>query len=137
MAVPMRLSKIIISEINNQQVIYLREIEGNREFFIVIGLFEATCIDRHVKEIPTQRPLTHDLICNIFQATKIEPIDVTISRLEEQTFYATLRLRNGEQIIEVDARPSDAIAIAVTCQPQLPIFAEEEVIVKATDPSSA
>lgn len=131
MAVPMCLSKIIISEINNQQVIYLREIDGVREFFIIIGLFEATCIDRHVKDIPVQRPLTHDLICNIFQATGIEPLDVTISRLEEQTFYATLRVRNGDRIVEIDARPSDAIAIAVTCRPHLPIYAEDEVINQA------
>ena len=135
MAVPVSLSKIIISEINNQQVIYLRETEGSREFFIVIGLFEATCIDRHVKGISMQRPLTHDLICNIFHAAGIEPLDVTISRLEEQTFYSILRIRSRDKIIEIDARPSDAIAIAVTCDPPLPIYAEEDVIVKAMTPS--
>jgi len=132
MTIPMELSRIIISEINNQQVIYLREIGGTREFFIVIGIFEATCIDHKVKDIPTQRPLTHDLLCGICQATGLELLDVTITRLEEQTFYAVLRIRRGEEIFVIDARPSDAIAVAMTHEPQLPIFVEEEVLTKTS-----
>ena len=62
MPIQMQLSRIIISEINEQQVIYLREVDGNRQFPILIGIFEATSIDRRVKDIPRPRPLTHDLL---------------------------------------------------------------------------
>ena len=67
MPVPMELSRIIISEINDQHIIYLREIDGERTFPILIGIFEATSIDRRVKGYPSPRPLTHDLIVNVVE----------------------------------------------------------------------
>ena len=67
MPVEMQLSRIIISEIHDQQIIYLREVEGERQFPIVIGIFEATSIDRRVKGYQTPRPLTHDLIAGIVE----------------------------------------------------------------------
>ena len=62
MPVEMRLSRIIISEINENQVVFLQEVDGGRQFPILIGIFEATSIDRRVKKIPRPRPLTHDLL---------------------------------------------------------------------------
>ncbi len=131
MLVQMELSRIVISEINNQQVIYLREVEGQREFYIVIGIFEATSIDRRVKGIPMPRPLTHDLAWQICDALGGEMQDIVISRIEEQTYFAQLRIKQGEKLIEIDARPSDAIAIAMIPSPPLPIFVAEEVLAKA------
>lgn len=128
MPVPMELSRIIISEINDQQIIYLKEIDGQRSFPILIGVFEATAIERHVKGVSTPRPLTHDLICNIVENLGGEFQDVVISELKEHTYYAKLRVRHEGELIEIDARPSDAIAVAVTCQPPLPIFVNEEVL---------
>lgn len=133
MLVQMELSRIIISEINNQQVIYLREIGGTREFYIVIGIFEATSIDRRVKGIAIPRPLTHDLALQICTALGGTMQDIVISRIEEQTYFAQLRIRQGEKLIEIDARPSDAIAIGMIPTPSLPIFVAEEVLVKATE----
>jgi bifunctional DNase/RNase len=124
----MELSRIIISEINDQQVIYLKEIDGQRSFPILIGLFEASSIDRRVKGFSAPRPLTHDLICNIVENLGAEFQDVVISDLKEHTYYAKLRVRHEGELIEIDARPSDAIAVAVTCQPPLPIFVNEEVL---------
>jgi bifunctional DNase/RNase len=124
----MELSRIIISEINDQQVIYLKEIDGQRSFPILIGLFEASSIDRRVKGFSAPRPLTHDLICNIVENLGAEFQDVVISELKEHTYYAKLRVRYEGELIEIDARPSDAIAVAVTCQPPLPIFVNEEVL---------
>jgi bifunctional DNase/RNase len=124
----MELSRIIISEINDQQVIYLKEIDGQRSFPILIGLFEASSIDRRVKGFSAPRPLTHDLICNIVENLGAEFQDVVISELKEHTYYAKLRVRHEGELIEIDARPSDAIAVAVTCQPPLPIFVNEEVL---------
>lgn len=131
MPVKVQLSQIIISEINEQQIIYLSEVEGERRFPILIGIFEATSIDRRVKGIPRPRPLTHDLIVNLIRQLGAEPESVLISSLKDHTYYANLRLRKGDDLIEIDARPSDAIAIAVTCEPSLPIYVDEEVIESA------
>jgi uncharacterized protein len=128
--VQMQLSRIIISEISDNQVIYLKEVDGDRQFPILIGIFEATSIDRRVKdgERPL-RPLTHDLIVSMVQALGAEFESVVISHIKQNTYFANIRIRkeNGE-IVEVDSRPSDAIAIAVTLSPHLPIYVSEEVL---------
>jgi uncharacterized protein len=128
MPVQMELSRIIISEINDQQVIYLKEVDGDRTFPILIGIFEATSIDRRVKQFHSPRPLTHDLLVNIIDQLGGELQDVVISELKEHTYYALLRVRKDGELIEIDARPSDAIAVAVTADPALPIYVAEEVL---------
>jgi bifunctional DNase/RNase len=128
MPVAMELSRIIISEINSEQVIYLKEIDGERTFPILIGIFEATSIDRRVKRHETPRPLTHDLLVNAVEQLGGEFQDVVISELKDHTYYAVLRVRHEGELIEIDARPSDAIAVAVTCSPQLPIYVSEDVL---------
>ena len=128
MPVAMELSRIIISEINEQQVIYLKEIDGPRMFPILIGIFEATSIDRRVKGFAAPRPLTHDLLVQSVEALGGEFQDVVISELREHTYSAKLRVRHDGELIEIDSRPSDAIAVAVTCDPPLPIFVAEDVL---------
>lgn len=128
MPVRMTLSRIIISEINEQQVIYLREVEGERQFPIFIGIFEATSIERRVKHRPNPRPLTHDLLVNVIEQLGAELDSVVISGLKEHTYFAHLRLKKEGEIIEIDSRPSDAIAVAVSCDPFLPIYVAEEVL---------
>jgi len=128
MPVQMELSRIIISEINDQQVIYLKEVEGKRSFPILIGIFEATSIDRCVKGIPKPRPLTHDLLVSIADNLGGEFQSVVISELKDHTYYAKLQIRHEGETIEIDARPSDAIAVAMTCDPPLPIYVSEEVL---------
>lgn len=126
MPVQMDLKRIIISEIHEQQVIMLREVEGNRSFSIMIGIFEATSIDRRVKKLPSPRPLTHDLVANVIESLGGELRDIYISELREHTYYAKLRIRQNGELIEVDTRPSDAIALAVTAN--VPIYVAEDVI---------
>lgn len=128
MPVQMCLSRIIISEINDQQVIYLKEVDGERMFPILIGIFEATSIDRRVKDHQSPRPLTHDLLVNSVEALGAELDSVVISELRDHTYYAKLRVRHEGELIEIDSRPSDAIAVAVTCDPQLPIYVAEDVL---------
>ena len=132
MPVQMQLSRIIISEIHEQQVIYLREVGGPRQFPIMIGIFEATSIDRRVKQFQAPRPLTHDLIVQIVEQMGGELDSVVISELREHTYFAKLRIKKDGEIIEIDSRPSDAIAVAVTCDPQLPIYVAEEVLEDAS-----
>ena len=128
MPVAMELSRIIISEINSEQVIFLKEIDGPRTFPILIGLYEASSINRHVKREETPRPLTHDLLVNAVEQLGGKFQDVVISELKDHIYYAVLRVRHEGELIEIDARPSDAIAVAVTCDPQLPIFVNEDVL---------
>ena len=131
MPVQMELKRIIISEIHDQQVIMLREVDGERSFPIVIGIFEATSIDRRVRNIPTPRPLTHDLVANVIEQLGGELQDIVISELVEHTYFAKLRIRSDGELIEVDCRPSDAIALAVTAK--VPIFVNEDVLNELAD----
>jgi len=131
MSVEMQLSRIIISEIHDSQIIYLREVHGNRQFPIVIGIFEATSIDRRVKGYQAARPLTHDLIVNVVERLNGQLDSVMISGLKDGTYYAVLRVRRDDKVVEIDSRPSDAIAVAVTCNPPLPIYVNEEVLLEA------
>lgn len=131
MPVQMRLVRIIISEINDNQVVFLREVNGDREFPILIGIFEATSIDRRVRQMPRPRPLTHDLIVNVVEQLGGELDSVLIDELKDHTYFAKLRIRRDGELIDVDARPSDAIAVAVSCDPPLPIYVAEEVLDEA------
>lgn len=126
MPVQMELKRIIISEIHEQQVIALKEVEGDRSFPIVIGIFEATSIDRRVRGITNPRPLTHDLVAGVIESMGGELQDVYINDLREHTYFAKLRVRQDGELIEVDCRPSDAIALAVTAK--VPIYVAEDVL---------
>jgi bifunctional DNase/RNase len=125
----MELRRIIISEIHEQQVIMLREVEGERSFSIMIGIFEATSIDRRVKKLPSPRPLTHDLVANVIEHLGGELRDIYISELRDHTYFAKLRIRQNGELVEVDTRPSDAIALAVTAS--VPIYVSEDVLEEA------
>ena len=126
MPIHMELKRIIISEVHDQQVIMLKEVEGDRSFPIVIGIFEATSIDRRVKGMPSPRPLTHDLVANLIDHLGGELRDIYISELRDHTYYAKLRIRQNGEMVEVDSRPSDAIALAVTAK--VPIYVAEDVL---------
>ena len=126
MPVQMELKRIIISEIHEQQIIVLKEIDGGRNFSIMIGIFEATSIDRRVKRLPSPRPLTHDLVASVVDHLGGEISDVYISELRDHTYYAKLRIRHNGELVEVDSRPSDAIALAVTAS--VPIYVSEDIL---------
>jgi bifunctional DNase/RNase len=124
------LVKIVIRENSDQQYIFLRQKDGEREFPIVIGFFEATAIDRHVRGVATPRPMTHDLLGSTIEALGARIQKIVVSRLHENTFYAILHLEQGGQEVTLDCRPSDAIAMAA--QVGAPIFVAEEVIEAVT-----
>ncbi|HMO15241.1 MAG TPA: bifunctional nuclease family protein [Pirellulaceae bacterium] len=129
--IEMKLARIIISEINENQVVFLREVDGDRQFPILIGIFEATSIDRRVKGTSRPRPLTHDLLVNAISQLGGELDSVIIHTLQDHTYFASLRIRVDGELIEVDSRPSDAIAVAVTCDPVLPIYVNDDVLNEA------
>lgn len=131
MIIQVELSRIIICEFNQHQVIFLKEKNGFREFPVVIGLFEATAIDRKLRNQMTERPMTHDLFRNMVRALGGKFLDVIIYKVEGQTFYAHLRIQKGTTMILLDCRPSDAVVIALSESPPLKIYVQEDVLNQA------
>jgi uncharacterized protein len=126
MSVQMELSRIVISEMSDQQIIVLKEVDGDRHFPIMIGNPEALAIDRRLKGIPTQRPLTHDLLASVIEELGGSIERIEINDLQEHTFYARIHIRRNGQVIEIDSRPSDAIALGIATT--VPIFVAEHVL---------
>ncbi len=132
MYVPMRLARIVITEIGDQQAVFLKEIDGDRSLPIVIGLFEATSIERRARGETTQRPLTHALLRTAIEELGGEAQDVVITRLVDHTYYAEVRIRQNGDLVSLDSRPSDALALAMHYDEPLPIFVSEEVLNEAS-----
>lgn len=142
MAVRMELSRILIRELNDMQIIELREVgeddqppgeasgengSTRRTFPIVIGLPEAQAIERRLKGIPIKRPQTHDLLGSVIRAFGGTLESIAIHDLAEHTFYARLNIRGADgKLIQVDSRPSDAIALGIAND--VPILVEEHVL---------
>jgi len=119
------LSRIIIDEQSDQQVIVIRERNGTRSFPIVIGIVEILAIDRRLKGITPPRPMTHDLLGNIIESLGAGIERIVINDLRHHTFYARIHLSLNGKTIEIDSRPSDAIALGVARQ--VPIYVAEHV----------
>src|SRR5947209_8282712 len=126
MSVQMELHKIIISDMQDQQIIVLKEVDGDRKFPIVIGNPEAVAIDRRLKSIPTPRPMTHDLLANVIGLLGGTIDRIEINDLQDHTFFAKIHIRHGTRTVEVDSRPSDAIALGIASV--IPIFVAEHVL---------
>ena len=128
MPVLMELSRVIVSELNDQQAMYLREVGGTRTFPILIGQFEAQAINRQLLEEEPFRPMTHTLLRNVITALGGSIEEVMITEMKEHTYFAVLKIRVGDTVHEIDCRPSDAIAMAVHYSPILPIYVAEQVL---------
>lgn len=109
---------------SNAYALILKEVEGNRRLPIIIGAFEAQAIALEMEGVVPPRPMTHDLIKSIIDAFNITLSEVFINELKDGTFFA--RLIFDESDIEIDARPSDAIALAVRCN--TPIYVESQIL---------
>lgn len=131
MAIRMELSRILLRENSPSQRIELKEAGGQRVVPIVIGIVEAAAIERRLMGQVPPRPQTHELLESVVSALGASLERIVISDLRQDhfgggTFYARLILRQGEQLVEVDARPSDAVALG--CARNVPIFVEEHVL---------
>ena len=135
MAVRMELSRIFIREMMDMQIIELTEVDGDRTFPIVIGLPEAFAIERRLKGIEIPRPQTHDLLASVVGHLGGRLKEIAIHDLVEGTFYAKLVIAQDSREIEVDARPSDAIALGVA--EDVPIYVAEKVLVQTESESSS
>ena len=129
MMVPMHLSRILIREMADMQVIELTETGGTRKFPIVIGLPEAFAIDRRIKGVQIPRPQTHDLLAETIRALGGTLKAIHIHDLDHGTFFAKLMIERDGEIIQVDSRPSDAIALGVA--DGVPMLVDEHVLEEA------
>jgi bifunctional DNase/RNase len=130
MEVEVELSRIIINETSDQQIIVLKERNGTRGFPIVIGIVEIFAIDRRLKGITPPRPMTHDLLANVIDSLGARVERIVIDDLRSHTFYAKIHLRLDGRSITVDSRPSDAIALCAAID--APIYVAEHVFDKTS-----
>ena len=126
MSVQMELHKIIISEMQPEQIIMLKEVDGERKFPIVIGNPEAYAIDRRLKGHVSPRPLTHDLLASVIEQLGGTIDRIEINNLQDHTFFARIHIRRNGDILKIDSRPSDAIALGVATM--VPIYVAEHVL---------
>jgi len=132
MLVPMELSRVLIRETDDTHIVELREVDGERIFPIVIGLNEAAAIERRLMDHEPPRPQTHELLANVIIELGYDLDKVIISDLQQHTFYARLHLKRAGEIVDVDARPSDAMALGAA--EDVPIFVEDHVLEEVCRP---
>jgi len=126
MQVEMSITALMVDATTNTPIVILRERGGQRVLPISVGIFEANAIVIQIENISVPRPMTHDLLRNIIRDLKADVQKVVVSDLKEGTFYAVIHLSVGGELVAVDARPSDAIALALRVR--APIFAEDTVL---------
>lgn len=124
----MDLARIVIVDSDDEKMsmIVLREVDGERAFPILIGIHEAYAIDRRTKRVLAQRPMTHDLIEQLIGKLDYKLDQIRINALRDSTFYAKLVLRRNGEMVEIDSRPSDAIAVGAGTD--TPIFVDDSVL---------
>ena len=128
MEIQVELSKLVINESVAQQVIVLKEVDGERFFPIVIGMPEILAIDRRIKGQKFPRPLTHDLIVNAINKLGGSLEKIVITDLDNHTFYANICVRVDGKLVMIDSRPSDALAVSAGMN--IPIYVDETVFRK-------
>ena len=121
-----KIKGLMMDPITNSPIVILQDVEKNTLLPIWVGIFEANAIALQVERIDTPRPMTHDLIKNILIQFDARVEKIVVTELRENTFYALIHLRYHDDLLTIDSRPSDAIALAL--RTDSPIFVTEDVI---------
>ncbi len=125
----MAIKGLMVDPITNMPIVVLREVEGTRVLPIWVGVFEANAIALQVENVQTPRPMTHDLLRSVIDELGARVERIVVCELRENTFYASLHVRSPQGERTIDARPSDAIALALRTGSR--IFVEDSVIQNA------
>jgi uncharacterized protein len=126
MQIEMSIKGLMVDPITNTPIVILRDKDGQKVLPIWVGIFEANAIALQIENIATPRPMTHDLLRNVIHDLKAEVLKIVVCDLQENTFYALIYLEMNGGTVAIDARPSDAIALAL--RTRAPIFVEDTVI---------
>jgi len=126
MQIEMNIKGLMVDPVTNMPIVILRDKDGQKVLPIWVGIFEANAIALQIENISTPRPMTHDLLRNVIQDLKASVQKVVVCDLQDNTFYALIYLGLHGDTLAIDARPSDAIALAL--RTRAPIFVEETAI---------
>jgi bifunctional DNase/RNase len=125
MEVEMKIRGLMMDPVTNMPIVILKD-AGDAVLPIWVGINEANAIALEIEKLTTPRPMTHDLIKNVLTGLETQVHKVVVTELRDDTFYAVIWLERGGQIVSVDSRPSDALALALRVD--CPIFVEDEVL---------
>ncbi len=126
MQIEMTIKGLMVDPVTNMPIVILRDKDGQRVLPIWVGSFEANAIALQIENVPTPRPMTHDLLRNVIHDLNGDIQKIVVCDLKDNTFYALIYLAVNGEVVAVDSRPSDAIALALRVK--APIFVEESVI---------
>ncbi len=126
MEIEMKIRGLMVDPVTNTPIIILRDASGNSILPIWVGVYEANAIALEIEKVTTPRPMTHDLIKNLLTGVEATVHKVVVSELKDETFYAVIWLEQNGELISVDSRPSDALALALRLD--CPIYVEEQVL---------
>jgi bifunctional DNase/RNase len=127
--IPMSIKGLMLDPVSNSPIVVLRDDEDKFFLPIWVGIFEANAIALQLENVSTPRPMTHDLLRNMIAELHGQVTRIVINDLRESTFFAQIRVLSGERTLEIDARPSDAIALAL--RTEAPIFVSQAVLEQA------
>jgi bifunctional DNase/RNase len=126
MEVEMRIRGLMMDPVTNMPIVILKDVNGASVLPIWVGIYEANAIALEIEKVATPRPMTHDLIKNLLMGLETRVHKVVVNELRDDTFYAVIWLEREGQVISIDSRPSDALAVALRVD--CPIYVEDEVL---------
>ncbi len=126
MEVEMTIRGLLMDPVTNTPIVILKDVGGDTVLPIWVGAYEAQAIALEMEKVTTPRPMTHDLIKNVLTGLETQVHKVVVTELREDTFYAVIWLERGGEVISIDSRPSDALALALRVD--CPIFVDEVVL---------
>jgi bifunctional DNase/RNase len=126
MEVEMKIRGLMMDPVTNLPIVILKDVGSETLLPIWVGVYEANAIALEIEKVATPRPMTHDLIRNVLSGLDAFVHRVVVTELREDTFYAVIWLERNGQIISIDSRPSDALALALRAD--CPIYVDEEVL---------
>jgi hypothetical protein len=129
MEIPMKIKGLVVDPVSKMPIVVLEDPQTDRILPIWIGVFEANAIALTIENIPTPRPMTHDLLKSFLEKLEVAVEKIVVNDVRNNTFYAMIHLRYKDQPVIIDSRPSDAIALALRVNS--PIFVEDNVVQKA------
>jgi bifunctional DNase/RNase len=126
MEVEMKIRGLMMDPVTNMPIVILRDAGGDTVLPIWVGIFEANAIALEIEKVTTPRPMTHDLVKNVLFGLDATLRKVVVSELKDDTFYAVIWVERDGEVISIDSRPSDALALALRLD--CPIYVEEQVL---------